>query len=227
MRYNAVEFQIGPETLSRIGDDLLRRWQETVDDAQDTLTKAVSTANPVDAWSLQMEFGMRNAQRWLAWGDWEAAASEPEPASDAAPEADVPPQEAPLHEAPLQEASEPAVPEPEAAATAPEPPEAAAAVPAPPEDMPVAAPPAPAAEPSSPSAKSEPAANPEPDELQRIRGIGPAIASKLHARGITSFAQMAALDSSAVSELDTALDLKGRIERDDWIGQAQAMVAKH
>lgn len=214
MRYNAVEFQMGPETLSRIGDDLLRRWQETVDDAQDTLTKAVSTANPVDAWSLQMEFGMRNAQRWLAWVDCDAIASEPEAAAQ-----------------PAAEPREPSAPAPEAAAAPPAPePEAAAAPPAPPEDMPVAIPAAETATPSEtvaePAVEAEPEPKSEADELQRIRGIGPAIAGKLQARGITSFAQMAALDEAAIAELDSALDLKGRIERDDWIGQAQALAAK-
>lgn len=203
MRYHAVEFQMGPETLSRIGDDLLRRWQETVDDAQDTLTKAVSTANPVDAWSLQMEFGMRNAQRWLAWADWDAIASEPE--------------------APAEPAAKPN--EPSASA-----PEAAAAPPTPPEDMPAEIPLAEAAQPSEavaePALEAEPEPKSEADELQRIRGIGPAIAGKLQARGITSFAQLAALDEAAIAELDSALDLKGRIERDDWIGQAQALAAK-
>ena len=63
--------------------------------------------------------------------------------------------------------------------------------------------------------------------MQRIRGIGPAIAGKLYARGITSFAQMAALDDAAIAELDSALDLKGRIERDDWVGQAASLAAKN
>lgn len=210
MRYNAVEFQMGPETLSRIGDDLLRRWQETVDDAQDTLTKAVSTANPVDAWSLQMEFGMRNAQRWLAWADWDAIASEPEAAAEPAVEPSKPPEAAAV----------PPAPEPEATATPP----------APPEDMPVAIPEAETETTSEavaePALEAEPEPKSEADELQRIRGIGPAIAGKLQARGITSFAQLAALDEAAIAELDSALDLKGRIERDDWVGQAQALATK-
>ena len=82
MRYHAVELEMGPETMSRIGDDWLRRWQETVDDAQETFTKAVSTANPMDALTLQMEFGMRNAQRWFAWGDLESLAGDPEPVGE-------------------------------------------------------------------------------------------------------------------------------------------------
>ena len=88
MRYHAVELELGPETMSRIGDDWLRRWQETVDDAQETFTKAVSTANPMDALTLQMEFGMRNAQRWFAWGDLESLAGDPEPAGEPTQEAE-------------------------------------------------------------------------------------------------------------------------------------------
>lgn len=218
MRYHAVELELGPETMSRIGDDWLRRWQETVDDAQETFTRAVSTTNPVDALTLQMEFGMRNAQRWLAWGDLESMATEPEPADDPAQEAE-----------PTAEAVQPASKPPEAAAE----PEAAAP---PEEDMPVdpqpvdtppteAAAPSPAVEERAPVIA--PDSKPEPDELQRIRGIGPAIAGKLYARGITSFAQMAALDDAAIAELDSTLDLKGRIERDDWVGQAASLAAKN
>ena len=84
MRYQAVEFEFGPHTLSRMSDDLLRRWQETVDDAQATVTKATAIANPMDAWSLQMEFGMRNAQRWLAWAE-NAAATSAAPIAEPAP----------------------------------------------------------------------------------------------------------------------------------------------
>ncbi len=209
MRYDAVEIEIGPETLSRIGDDWLRRWQETVDDAQETFTKAATTANPVDAWSLQVEFGMRNAQRWFAWADWETVATEAERASEPEMEPEVAAADAPPPPAPefshAADASAPTVAEAKVSPP-PMPNEPAETVP----------------EPAAAEAAAEPAA----DELQRIRGIGPAIEAKLNAGGITSFAQMAALDDEAIVKLDAELDLKGRIERDDWVAQAASLAGK-
>lgn len=64
------------------------------------------------------------------------------------------------------------------------------------------------------------------DDLQRIRGIGPTLAGKLAARGVTRFTQLAALDAMAVEELDAALNLKGRIERDSWVQQAAELAAQ-
>jgi predicted flap endonuclease-1-like 5' DNA nuclease len=212
MRYNAVEFEIGPETLSRIGDDWLRRWQETVDDAQDTFTKAVGTANPVDAWSLQLSFGMRNAQRWLGWADWQNIAAEAEQAAE--PEAEAQAATAPA------DAPPPVAPEFLSTPNAPAP----AAEPA--ETLPLDPPRQDAAEKTEPAPAEVAAAETAADELQRIRGIGPAIEAKLNARGITSFRQMAALDDEAIAELDAALDLKGRIERDGWIDQAANLAGK-
>lgn len=64
------------------------------------------------------------------------------------------------------------------------------------------------------------------DDLTIINGIGPAIAKKLNARDITSLAQIANLTEADVAELENeVIKFSGRILREDWIGQAKALVA--
>lgn len=65
-----------------------------------------------------------------------------------------------------------------------------------------------------------------PDDLTQIKGVGPKLAEKLQARGITSFAQIAGWSEADIAALDEdMLSLKGRIERDDWVGQAKVLAA--
>ena len=65
----------------------------------------------------------------------------------------------------------------------------------------------------------------EPDDLKKISGVGPVLKKKLHAFGVTKYAQVAAFKKKDIDALDEALSFKGRIERDDWVGQA-AKLAK-
>lgn len=62
------------------------------------------------------------------------------------------------------------------------------------------------------------------DDLTRIRGIGPGLAKRLNDMGIFHFGQVARLSAAAIDEIDGALSFPGRIRRDDWIGQAKALV---
>jgi poly(3-hydroxybutyrate) depolymerase len=62
-----------------------------------------------------------------------------------------------------------------------------------------------------------------PDDLTRIRGIGAKLAETLHGLGIFHFSQLSALSAKAAEELDAKLSFRGRIHRDDWIGQAKAL----
>ena len=64
------------------------------------------------------------------------------------------------------------------------------------------------------------------DDLTQLSGVGPALLKKLNAAGIHSFAQIAAWTTEDVSALDKSLSLKGRIERDGWIGQSKILVDK-
>ena len=66
----------------------------------------------------------------------------------------------------------------------------------------------------------------EPDDLKKIGGVGPALEKKLHGLGIYHFWQIADFSADDVAKVDDHLNFKGRIERDDWIGQAKAFAAE-
>lgn len=74
-------------------------------------------------------------------------------------------------------------------------------------------------------AKVAPAAVTGADDLKLLSGVGPALAKKLHAAGVTSFAQIAGWTASDVTAMDEKLSFKGRIDREGWIDQAKAKVA--
>lgn len=66
---------------------------------------------------------------------------------------------------------------------------------------------------------------PDPDDLTLLVGIGPKLSVALAERGITRFGQIAAWTDAELSEIDKALDLKGRAVRDAWIAQAKRFSA--
>ena len=49
------------------------------------------------------------------------------------------------------------------------------------------------------------------------------LAGKLAELGYTSLAQIAELTPEQVAEIDEKLNFKGRIDREDWIGQAKKL----
>jgi large subunit ribosomal protein L21 len=61
------------------------------------------------------------------------------------------------------------------------------------------------------------------DDLKQLSGVGPALEKKLHAAGVTSFAQIAAWTDAEVAATDEQMSLKGRFEREGWIAQAKAL----
>ena len=62
------------------------------------------------------------------------------------------------------------------------------------------------------------------DDLKRISGVGPKLEAMLNDEGITTFAQLAELDEDQVEDLQARLpQFPGRIQRDDWVGQAQRL----
>lgn len=65
-----------------------------------------------------------------------------------------------------------------------------------------------------------------PDDLTRINGVGEVLVEKLHAIGITKFDQIAGFSDDEIVKVDEVLDFKGRIEREDWIGQARGLIAE-
>jgi large subunit ribosomal protein L21 len=84
---------------------------------------------------------------------------------------------------------------------------------------------APAPEPESGEPEPEaPAAATAKDDLTQISGVGPAIVDKLNAIGITSLEQIAAFSKEDIERVNGELNFKGRIERDDWVGQAKQLL---
>ena len=63
--------------------------------------------------------------------------------------------------------------------------------------------------------------------LRRIRGIGPAFERALLGLGITAVAQIAALSAEDIARLAPQIKARAdRIQRDDWVGQAQRLLAE-
>lgn len=60
----------------------------------------------------------------------------------------------------------------------------------------------------SPAQPEEPQPTPQPDDLKRIEGIGPKIASLLRDAGIATFAQLAAADVERLREILAAANLR-------------------
>ncbi|WP_201401684.1 polyhydroxyalkanoate depolymerase [Kaistia sp. 32K] len=101
----------------------------------------------------------------------------------------------------------------------------ARAKPAPAKATPANAKPA-ATKPAATPAKPAPAPAELPaDDLKRIAGIGPKLEASLNAAGIFRLAQIAKLTAKQATALDVRLALKGRIGRDDWIGQAKRLLS--
>ena len=63
-------------------------------------------------------------------------------------------------------------------------------------------------------------ADTEPDDLKVIKGVGPKLEALLHELGIVTYEQVAAFPADYIAKLDDYLSFDGRIERDNWVGQA-------
>lgn len=65
------------------------------------------------------------------------------------------------------------------------------------------------------------------DDLKVVNGIGPKMEELLNSFGIQSWEQLAWLSSDEVQRLDDALEeFPGRIERDEWVPQANDLIAR-
>jgi len=94
-------------------------------------------------------------------------------------------------------------------------------------EAPAAAEPAPAKK-SKPAPKKAAAPAPASDahkDLQRISGIGPALAKKLNDAGITNIGQIAALNDEEIASLEErVIRFSGRIKRERWVEQAKELL---
>jgi len=66
----------------------------------------------------------------------------------------------------------------------------------------------------------------EPDDLTQIKGIDAELAIRLRHLNAVKLEQIANLSDEDMANLDETLQLGGRIEKDNWISQAQALIAE-
>lgn len=65
----------------------------------------------------------------------------------------------------------------------------------------------------------------QPDDLKKLKGVGPKLEGVLHELGFFHFDQIANWTDAEVAWVDERLKFKGRIERDGWIEQAKILAA--
>lgn len=76
------------------------------------------------------------------------------------------------------------------------------------------------------AAAPPPPATGTPDDLTRIKGLGPKLAALLGEFGITTYAQIAAWEQAEIERIDAKLGrFSGRITRDQWVEQARLLAA--
>ncbi len=61
----------------------------------------------------------------------------------------------------------------------------------------------------------------KPDDLTKIKGVGPALARDLHSLGFHTFQQLSELNPEQISQINDQIGFPGRVERENWIGQAR------
>ncbi|MGB1217787.1 MAG: hypothetical protein ACPG5P_07910, partial [Saprospiraceae bacterium] len=67
----------------------------------------------------------------------------------------------------------------------------------------------------------------EKDDLKLINGVGPFIEKKLNNLGIYTFEQISQFDDALSNTVTDAIEFfPGRIQRDDWVGQAKILMGK-
>ena len=64
-----------------------------------------------------------------------------------------------------------------------------------------------------------------PDDLTRIKGIGPKLNDLCQSLGVRRFDQISKWGAADVAEVDQYLKIKGRIDRDEWVAQAKLLAA--
>ena len=66
----------------------------------------------------------------------------------------------------------------------------------------------------------------EPDNLTEIKGLNAELAGQLNGIGVIKFEQIANFSDDDIANVDETLSLGGRIEKDDWVSQAQRLLAE-
>jgi large subunit ribosomal protein L19 len=64
------------------------------------------------------------------------------------------------------------------------------------------------------------------DDLSQIKGITRELAERLAGIGVIKFEQIANFSDDDIANVDETLGLEGRIEKDDWVSEAQRLLAE-
>jgi len=64
----------------------------------------------------------------------------------------------------------------------------------------------------------------EKDDLKKVKGIGKVYEGQLNEMGIYTFKQVAQLDEETIDAIETLTGFPGRVEREDWVGQAKGLI---
>jgi large subunit ribosomal protein L19 len=64
-----------------------------------------------------------------------------------------------------------------------------------------------------------------PKEITGISGIDAAMAERLAGEGVSDLSQIAAWSADDIADYDAKLGLDGRIQAEDWVGQASDLIA--
>ncbi|WP_269581748.1 NADH-quinone oxidoreductase subunit E [Roseibium sp. Sym1] len=65
----------------------------------------------------------------------------------------------------------------------------------------------------------------KPDDLKKLKGVGPKLEATLNELGFFHFDQVASWGPEEIAWVDSRLKFKGRIERDGWIDQAKLLAS--
>ena len=77
---------------------------------------------------------------------------------------------------------------------------------------------------AAPAAAEKASVSDQADDLKKITGVGPKLEQILNKQGISTYAQIADMSAKEMAEIGENLGFPGRIERDDWTGQAKALM---
>ncbi len=65
----------------------------------------------------------------------------------------------------------------------------------------------------------------EKDDLKLISGVGPFIEKKLNSVGVFTYSQISKFSAKDIKDVTESINFfPGRIERDDWVGQAKKLM---
>ena len=60
----------------------------------------------------------------------------------------------------------------------------------------------------------------------KIKGVSEELKARMNKIGITKYEQIATFSDDEIAKVDESLSLDGRMERQDWIGQARNLAAE-